>query len=251
MNWRALRTKDMPNNIAAEFNAECPDAEILRDWVIAEYRSQANRTEVDGVADLARWLVFQEEHSEFSLSYRKWPRLENVLFGTFSAKTNSLAQRHCLVCNGGHPMDEQFPQSVLPIRITPMSRQAASSIDWRAFQKAIRARIEPGSHGLTKHHPICLSLTFVLSSAKRDRDLDNLTKAMQDAIARALEINDSIVHHLDVAKLIYEDAEEFVFVRTTPSFLNSHRNVIAKTFNQSWAGQSRLELADFSGSDKD
>lgn len=251
MNWRALLAEDVPTIVAAEFNAECPDTEILRDWVVASYRSQADDSVTDGVADLSRWLTFQEEQSQISLEYRKWPRLENVLFGTYSGKTIRLAQRHCSMCDGGHPIDEQFPQSILPIRITPISRQAVSSIDWGAFQKAVKTRIDPGSHGLKTNQPICLSLTFVLSLGKRDRDLDNLTKAMQDAIARALEINDSVVHHLDVAKLLYENAEEYIYVRTAPSFLNSHRNVIATTFNQSWAGQSRLELADFIGSPAD
>jgi Holliday junction resolvase RusA-like endonuclease len=247
VNWRPLCPGDVPADIAAEFLAECPNAEVLRSWVIASYELQSGEVGVDGVADLARWLVFQEEQSEFSFVYRKWPRLENVLFGTFSDKTIRLAQRHCTICDGGHPIDEQFPQLVLPIRITPLSRQAASTVDWTAIQTAVKSRVDTGRHGLTKNQPICLSLTFVLSSANRDRDLDNLTKAMQDAIARALEINDRFVHHLDVAKLVYADAEEYVYVRTSPSFLNTHRNVIAKTFNQSWAGQSRLELADFVG----
>jgi Holliday junction resolvase RusA-like endonuclease len=247
-NWRLLQLGEFPEEILSEFTIKCPRADVIRPWVIQQYRSQCTQSvqldEIDH-ADLVQWLIFQQDILGFEHFERKWPRLEHILFGTYSEKVGIIAQRHCQICIGGHPIDDLFPSSLIPIRITPISRQATKSLDWRAFQAAVRTRFTEAKHGLAADQPICLSLTFVLSEKNQDRDLDNLTKAMQDAIARALVINDRHIHHLDVVKLIYPETEEYVYINIAPSFLNTHKNVVVPIFHHTWAGQQVLELSDY------
>ena len=94
-----------------------------------------------------------------------------------------------------------------------------------------------------------MALTFVLKH-ERDkrwpRDVDNMAKAVMDAFSRAVGFDDKFVHHLDIIKLIFPAAEEYVYIRIAPSALNEHADVVASTFHQSSQfARKRIDLADY------
>lgn len=139
----------------------------------------------------------------------------------------------------------QFPIAVLPIRIAPQSRQVLDKIDWAAFQQAVATwwKRKTLDLGLSKH--VCIAVTYVLTTDRKDRDLDNMTKAIMDAFSRAVGFNDKDIHHLDVLKLIGEAPEEYMFIRTAPSHLQDRSTVMVPIFDANWAGQEKLKLEDY------
>jgi Endodeoxyribonuclease RusA len=88
-------------------------------------------------------------------------------------------------------------------------------------------------------------LTYVLNKERNERDLDNMTKALVDAFARAVKVDDRNIHHLDALKIIANSAEEYVYIRVAPSYLQDVSTVMVPTFKASWAGQEPLILNDF------
>ena len=249
--WRPLEEADAPPNVIAELRAEHPNVQVLRDWILAMYAEQRGlalrgpTAPPDQSLELAAWMAFQAMESDFNVILRRWPRPDYLLFATNNEKISTLAQRHCRICHGSRPVSDRFPKYNIPIRIPPISRQASKASTFKAFQAAIKHRIAKRDFDLKSTDRFCMKLTFVLDLLRRDKDLDNMTKALQDAFARALGFDDVHIQHLDVAKLRFPSAEEFVYVGLSRSFLNEHENVLAPVFNHTWAGQEVLNLASF------
>ena len=109
-----------------------------------------------------------------------------------------------------------------------------------AFRFSERPQVELGATG-----QLCVAITFLLSDSGRDKDLDNMVKALQDGVARAIGFDDRHIHHLDVIKVIHPASEEFVIIRIAPSALNEHDNVSLLVENLSWAGAEPLRIEDF------
>jgi len=66
-----------------------------------------------------------------------------------------------------------------------------------------------------------------------------------DAFSRAVGFDDKDIHHLDVLKLIGQVPEEYMFIRTAPSHLQDCSTVMVPSFEVNWAGQEKLNLADY------
>jgi hypothetical protein len=249
--WQPLALSDVPAEIRGELETEHPNIDRLRGWLLTTYAQQSGRPieTVTGssqeLARLAHWLAFQTMRAGFDVSWRRWPQLHHLLFSTYSSKANLIAQRGCPICHGARPVDDLFPVYLLPIRISPISRQAATSQVFTAFQAAFRHHFATRTVDLGRTGYYCLALTYVLDTNRRDRDLDNLTKAVQDALARALSFDDRRIQHLDVVKLRFPSSEEYIYVRLAPSALNEHGDVVAPIVAHSWAGQESLNLDDF------
>lgn len=246
--WRLLYEADLPVEVLAQLQNEIPDKRVLKQFLLDAYNSQSeDRTRDKALGtDFIKWLWFQLEHGDAvqSVLMRRWPRLQTLLFETFSSKVTKLSQRHCFICGGTHPPSALFPIYVLPVRITPISRQATTPMLFRAFKKAICSHFERRSIDI-RHSRLCLAVTFVLDSQSRDRDIDNMVKAFQDALAEALGFNDRHILHLDVIKLRFRNIEECLYVRIAPSYLNEHDDVVLQQLNHSWAGQEALDLEKF------
>ncbi len=249
--WRLIERQELPQEVLVELEKECPDVDVLRKWCFAKYSKEINalfnpaRANQSELIDFAQWLNFQRMEGDACLHNRKWPRLQEVLFSTFASKVLSIAQRHCFLCAGGRPIEDQFPTRLIPLRIRPISRQATKDELFKAFQAAVQSYFERMPMSFDLPEKLCLSLTFVLSSTGRDKDVDNMAKAMQDAIARALSFDDRAILHLDVMKLIFSQNEEHAYARLAPSYINDHSDVLAPIFGHDWAGQPELNLADF------
>ena len=247
--WIPLTLDQMPNLVRKQFNAPDFDGTDLRVWVIEQFERQVGLAidllgcTDDELARAKRWWTFQFENS--NVVFRRYPVLQSLMHGTLSEKATTLSQRDCQVCSGLLPGERQFPRYTLPIRIEPESRQALDSIDWSAFQAAIRSRFAANKYDVGMIPHFCIAFTFVLSNARLDRDVDNMAKALLDALSRALGFNDKNVHHLDLLKLIDDFQEEYVIVRIAPSYLQNRSNIVLPITNHGWAGQPPLRLADF------
>jgi Holliday junction resolvase RusA-like endonuclease len=239
----------MPFHVQQILKSEFPTGSDLRDWVIAEFEKQCclvfePATWSDERAALFRkWWWYQLEKGDFAI--RKRPVLENMLHPSISSKASTLSQRHCQICSGMLPSDRHFPISILPIRIAPQSRQALKKIKWNAFQAAINGWFTKRALVLGPSKHFCIALTYVLGDKRKDRDLDNMTKALMDAFSRAMGFNDKDIHHLDVVKLIGETPEEYVYVRISPSYLQDLSTVMVPIYDGAWAVGEALQLQDY------
>ena len=242
--------------VCAEMSKERPDVPRLRRWMLGNYAAQSGiqiqpEDPLDATSaqfiGLAKWLAFQELNDGVGILMRRWPRLQHILHADYSTKISAVSQRHCSICHGGRPMGDLLPISRYVVRITPISRQASRSKPgaFGAFQAAFAERFSKRPVNIGKTGQICMALTFVLNERKQDKDVDNMSKAILDAFSRAAGFDDGSIHHLDVVKLVFPDAEECIYIRVAPSALNEHSDVTAPAFHHSWSGMERIELADY------
>lgn len=170
--WEAVAWTD---EVHAQMNKEQPDIRWLRSWILANYAVQSG-THVQPetatpiqLADLAKWLAFQELNGGTGILIRRWRRLDHILFSDYSTKINAVSQRHCSVCHGGRHIDELFPISRYTVRITPISQQASKSKTGMlsAFQAAFEKRFSERPVDIGATGRVCMALTFVLSRKNR------------------------------------------------------------------------------------
>ena len=242
--WNALREQDLPSNVLDTLVLECPDRALLVSW-LQEYfegtvlpSTSSNSSDNNGL--FLSWLWHQFENSDLSIFYRKFPRLMPIVSLNYSTKINSIAQRHCNVCVPD-VINDAFPIYNIPLRIIGRSRQAMRSVEFLQYQSAIKQHLIKNYGSRKIFQAYCMSLTFVMNNARRERDIDNMSKALIDATSRALGFDDKHVHHLDAIKLIFPDAEERIYIRLAPSFINTHTGVAIREHRHSWAGQQPLE----------
>lgn len=250
--WPRLSYADLPLEVREELNRDCPDGEIIRQSIIKLFEIQTGYSFLDSElisrdfhAVFFRWWFQQVTSGEIAVNFRIFSKLQSLLFSCFSEKVLAVAQRHCNICRSLHPIDDHFPEYHWPIRLAAASRQSLSGQEFKAFQAAFKSAIGDKDLGFVQNQPLCLAFTYILNSKRNDRDLDNLTKAALDGLSRAIGFNDRFVHHLDIAKFLFADAEEYMIVRIGPSFLNDTADVVIRDFNQSWAGQPPLDIQQF------
>jgi Holliday junction resolvase RusA-like endonuclease len=174
---------------------------------------------------------------------RKYPRLQTVINIDLSSKINFLRQRNCQICNPKNAQQPAFPIFHFVLRIRGRSRQSITSGEFRAYQLAIRQHLNKHQNSFKEFPNYCLSLTFILKKSLRDKDIDNMSKTMMDAVSRALGFNDVKVSHLDAIKLRLHEAEECVYLRLGPSYLdsNTHDDVLFNELHQIFAVGPALE----------
>ncbi|MCJ2067862.1 hypothetical protein MKK75_03395 [Methylobacterium sp. J-030] len=239
--WRGLSVNDLPGELQASLRTEFPKAGLIAEWLKSQFEQQADHTGSSKDEDqFAKWLIWQEINGDPNLRLRKWPSLHNFLFSTYSTKASLLAQRHCRLCASP---DGQI--HFIPIRITPVSRQAVTGEVFKAFQAAIADWFATRTVDIPKSSPRCVAVTFVLDPTKRDRDLDNMVKALQDAVSRALDFNDKYIQHLDLAKIYIPNDEEYVYIRMQVSAINSGGDVILPVTNHRWLSSGALDLKNY------
>lgn len=251
--WKPLQPFDVPAEVWGQFQSEDPDVNVFKKWLFEEYSRQSGKSiNVDNAThqalrSLAAWFGFQGLNSELVLHFRRHPKLQAIFHPTYASKITTIAQRFCYICGAGRPSAEMVPVHTLSLPINPMSRQKKStrkftkSRYFKAFKDAIKNHFLHRNMNLGPTGRFCLAVTFVLNARKKDKDLDNMTKALLDALAEALGFNDAHVHHLDLIKLIFPDVEECIFVHIAPSALNEHLDVIVPVTNFAKIGYYRIE----------
>jgi Holliday junction resolvase RusA-like endonuclease len=160
-------------------------------------------------------------------------------------KVFQLSQFHCPVCSVGDP----YPIRIIPIRISAISKQAVSnnSKKRRAFEKAIKYKLSSSksNRAFSRGEKLCVHVVFVLGKENRDKDLDNMSKALLDALKGVLFGDDLDIVHLSLMKIKWLGQEDLVIVNIRRSSLDDHSNVVFNSMYNNWGETKFLDLNDF------
>lgn len=247
--WKPLQPHEVPREVEQQIVAKDPDLSVFRSWLFGKFFEQTgraldpNQLNSGDAKSFANWFTFQQMQSVLVLGFRKYPKLEPIFHNTYSTKVSALSQRFCSICKAGRSSAEAAALYTIPLRISPVTKQSTSPDFDKAYQNAIMKDLSTKNIIIKKDIKLCLSITYILegNGKTKDKDLDNMTKGFQDALAKALNFNDKDIHHLDVIKIIIPKTEESITVQLSPSFLNDHVDVLAPIVNQTWAGQERID----------
>jgi Holliday junction resolvase RusA-like endonuclease len=185
-----------------------------------------------------------QNYLTFGSSFRRnRPTSVSIFSPSLSEKISSIAQFHCPICE---TKDGLFPIQTIPIRINPVSKQAISQRKGQraAFESAIRHRFKNGYTPFPADRSICLLIVFVVRAKGAQKDLDNMAKAIIDAVKNVLFGDDRQIDHLNIIRIKSPD-EEYVCLNLRQTTLNDHEDVLVPRMLHSWAGAEMLNLNDF------
>jgi Holliday junction resolvase RusA-like endonuclease len=228
--------------------SEWPDGAAVRAQLLELYESQTgtklssptpSRQEEEAVVT---WLN-QNAESFLGAFTRKRQTIVPAYSPSLSAKINALAQFHCPICA---TKDGLFPIKTIPIRISPVSKQAIRQKPkmLAAFERAVRDRFKDAAASFSHDKSICLLIVFVVRAKGAQKDLDNMAKAIIDAVKKVLFGDDRQIDHLNIIRIKSPD-EEYVYLNIRETLLNSHSDVLVPRMLHSWAGAQVLNLEDF------
>jgi Holliday junction resolvase RusA-like endonuclease len=238
---------EFPHWMPAELFKERPDSATVREQLLGAYQlatgtplgQPPSPAEIESVC---RWMNANFEIF-VPLLVKGHRMLKRIYSASLSEKIMSLAQHHCPLCTvheGG------LPTHVMSIRIPPISKQAAARIKGRraAFERAIAHRFAKTETPFPEHISICLLIVFVVRASGAQKDLDNMAKALLDAIKNVLFGDDRRIDHLNIIR-IKSPGEEFVYLNIRETRLNDHDDVLFPQMSHSWGGSEALNLEDF------
>lgn len=240
------------DNFLETVSVKEPDIEKIKQLVIEAYNKE-NSSNVDlsrGLTqedeyNLMLWLnqIHMDHPHSYLLSHRKVSVWLPLFSTTLSDKIGSLAQYNCPFCTS----DTSFPIIHIPIRIAAISKQAVAKKPKvrEAFEKAIRSRLSYYQNKFQRGEKLCVFVVFVLSKDNRDKDLDNMSKALLDALKTVLLGDDMDINHLSLLKTKHDGDEDFITVNIRKSEVNVHHDVLIKSFHHGWAGAEFLDLKQF------
>jgi len=242
-----MNNEEFPHWMPAELFKKRPDSGMVREQILAAYQTVNNlhlsqpptSSELESVC---RWI--NANYGSFARLFNKLHETLKLVYSpSLSSKITSLAQHHCPICTiheGGLPIH------VMSIRIPPISKQAAARIKGRraAFERAIKHRFAEKTAPFPEHISICLMIVFVVKATGAQKDLDNMAKALLDAIKNVLFGDDRRIDHLNILR-IKSPGEEFVYLNIRETRLNDHTDVLFPKMLHSWAGAEALNLEDF------
>lgn len=239
-----------PKELFAELDRDWPDPVVVRRLIFRTYNHDQSATldvnteDREQLATVISWLHGRDlNHDLQCLFLKRRPVRVPVYSTSLSEKILSLAQIHCPICK---TRDGLFPVEVLSIRIPPVSKQAISQKKGfrAAFEKAIKHRFSNRAASFSKNDSLCVMIVFVTSKNRKAKDIDNMAKAMLDAVKGVLFGDDGRIDHLNLLRLVGDD-EEFVSLNIRKTEINEHRDVLSKHMHHSWAGAEAIDLQDF------
>ena len=243
-------SEPFPKELFAELERDWPDPVIVRRLIFQAYNHDKSETldvnteNREELAAVIAWLRGRDQDYDLQyLFYKRRGVLVPVFSTSLSAKVSSLSQFHCPICK---TRDGLFPVQVLPIRIPPASKQAISQKKGfrAAFENAIKHRFSSRPALFSKDDSLCVMIVFVTSKKRKAKDIDNMAKAMLDAVKGVLFGDDRRIDHLNLLRLVGDD-EEYVCLNIRKTEINEHRDVLSKHMHHSWAGAEALDLKDF------
>ncbi|MCI4670402.1 MAG: RusA family crossover junction endodeoxyribonuclease [Bacteroidia bacterium] len=244
-------TKDFANNLRKQLRSDTPDFDIIKSLVLTEFNkhnskdfSLEDELSSEEQVEVVRWINKVSFGEHFPVLSRIFTKKECVSVPFFSPSLSQklmvLGQFHCPICK-----PDEGIVSTLPIRISAISKQAAGKVKREAFENAISDYLKRMGINEPLDSKLCVLLFFVLGKSNKDKDLDNMSKALMDALEGTLFTNDSNVDHLNLIKTNHEGEEDFCIVNIRKSTLNEHKDVLFKEMTHSWAGQPFIDLEDF------
>lgn len=233
-----------------EINSEEPNIEKIKHLVIKGFNKE-NGTNYgidssipyEQEKEIVGWLHrIEGEHPHFVMSIRRKPLLLPFISTCLSSKISSIAQFYCPFCTDRN----SGLISIIPIRISAISKQASNAEKRQAFERAIATRFEDRDCVYKKGEPLCVFITFVLGKGNRNKDLDNMSKALLDALKGEVLFGEDLdIEHLNLLKIKWAGAEDFIYVNIRGSSFSQHKNVLFKSMHHNWAGAEFLDLKDF------
>jgi len=191
--------------------------------------------------DLVRWFnkMCLQNLDLFELKMErvevKVPRLSTDI----ADKVNMLSQYHCPICH-----DSGFPILIIPIRISPQSKQAMAAKKRAAFELAVSEYIHRSKDKFSIKDRFCLHIVFVLGCSSRDKDLDNMAKALLDALKGSLFGDDLNIDHLSLLKIRHDYEDDYIMVNIRRSNINSTDDLLAPYTHVVW-GRDKIDLDDY------
>jgi Holliday junction resolvase RusA-like endonuclease len=234
--------------VPPELLADWPDLATVRSQILAAYSLQTGSqfstppTEEE-LESVVTWL--NKNADTFLPHYFRRRQVQVPVFSpTLSSKISGLAQFHCPICD---TKVGQFPVETIPIRISPVSKQAIGKKPKlrAAFERAIRHRFSGRAASFSPDQSICLLIVFVVSKKGAQKDLDNMAKAIIDATKSVLFGDDRQIDHLNIIRIKAPPGEEYIYLNLRQTTLNQHHDVLAPRLLHSWAGATPLELKVF------
>jgi Holliday junction resolvase RusA-like endonuclease len=237
-----------------ELKSKFPDIISIRKLVIQAYNAE-NSTKInhenaitsEEEEEIVKWLnqIMWGNSRSPLLFYEKKPVLLPFISSTLSDKISSLSQFHCPICS--RRTNSIF--RIINIRISAVSKQAvaSNSIKRKAFEKAIKYRLNSlqNQHVFHRGEKLCVHIVFVLGKQNRDKDLDNMAKALLDALKGVLFGDDMDIDHLSLMKIKTTEDDDFVTVNIRGSALNQQNDVIFNSMHHVWGESSLLDIKDF------
>ncbi len=237
-----------------ELKLELPNIETIRKLVIEAYNSE-NNTNVDSENiitfeekdKIVAWLnqVHIDNPDLLFLFYEKHSVLLPFISSSLSTKIISLSQFHCPICSRRNNSIVR----TITIRISAISKQAVASKPEtrKAFEKAIEYRLNllQPNHIFQRGDKLCIHIVFILSKHNRDKDLDNMSKALLDALKGVLFGDDIDIDHLSLMKIKTPEDDDFVTINIRGSTLNQHNDVIFNSMHHVWGEDALLNIEDF------
>ena len=234
--------------LLAELQKDWPDAIVVRKEIFLAYNLDNTAAQASNAPtrdELDRVVSWMNKDGESLLSY--FLKRRSVLMPAFStslsSKVSLLSQFNCPICAASEGL---FPVEIFHIRNPPVSKQAISQKKGyrAAFELAIRHRFSNRAASFSKDDNLCVMIVFVASRKRRTKDLDNMAKAMLDAVKGVLFGDDRSIDHLNLLRLVSDD-EEYVCLNIRKTKINEHHDVLSKHMHHSWAGAEILNLEDF------
>lgn len=236
-----------------ELKSDSPDIRRIRKLVIEAYNAE-NNTNIDceniitlEEEEIVKWLNqihMKNPYAPF-LFYEKYPVLLPFISSTLSSKISSLSQFHCPICSRRNNSIAR----VITIRISAISKQSVASEPKKrkAFEKAIKYRLDTlqTQHTFQRGDKLCIHIVFILGKQNRDKDLDNMAKALLDALKGVLFGDDMDIDHLSLMKIKTIEDDDFVTVNIRGSSLNQQNDVIFNSMHHIWGERSLLDIKDF------
>jgi Holliday junction resolvase RusA-like endonuclease len=148
--------------------------------------------------------------------------------------------------HSGVDMNAMCPRFVIPIRISAISGQSSKARIKKAFKNAIKYRLQRHeSIPFKLNQKLCVHIVFVMGKNSRNKDVDNMTKPLLDALQGILFENDRDIDHLSVLKIRIDDDEDYTILNIAPTFVNNHDDVVIPSLHHGWAGAEFLDLQTF------
>jgi Holliday junction resolvase RusA-like endonuclease len=241
------------NKIKQKFNEEknknYPDRVLLKSLLIQIYEKEVGeKVDLDKLTSeeqlkMIRWFNLNLIQ-KIGITYNRDVKVKiPYITASLSHKVSQISQFHCPLCNN-------FGNSqilIIPIRISAISKQAMSKKPSlrKAFEKAVQSRIKEKNRLFRKSDKICVFVTFVMGKKSKDKDLDNMSKALMDALQGSLFESDANIDHLNLIKIKHDGDEDFVKINIRKSNVNDHSDVLFPIMAHNWLGSQFLELKDF------
>lgn len=246
--WAAIQWSDLPPLISEELRSRTPDTQVLKEWLINEFRKQSMISAPKGQAiqkleksAFRAWWWHQVEESPVNFQFSRFGPRRGLLFLDQVGKISAVSQRFCNICYTRESDIKSVPYVIFSVRIPPASHQSLTSAQKTMFHSQIKDELAKKDMSIKDGSPVCITLTFVIGSTKQHPDIDNLSKSALDGVSRALKFNDKFVHHLNATKLLIVGAENHMAVGIRPSTINDHSDIIFDEWYNPWTGQPKLD----------